>query len=132
MELAEVISRQCQNKNLTQSILIQVNLAHEESKTGFDRHSLELQWAALTQLPGLKINGLMTMPPLTETGEEVRPYFKELRELRQELQSKTDRNRHPMNELSMGTSADYLVAVQEGSSLVRLGTILFCERPVKR
>ncbi|MNL85602.1 hypothetical protein D3C87_2139720 [compost metagenome] len=74
----------------------------------------------------------MTMPPLTETREEVRPYFQELKKLLRELHNKTDLSRHPLTELSMGTSHDYPVALEEGASIVRLGTILFGERTSKR
>lgn len=132
LELAQALSRQCQTKNLEQNILLQVNLAHEETKGGFDRPALLEKWSALTQLPGIHICGLMTMPPLTETGEEVRPYFKELRELLEQLRSGVNLGTHPLTELSMGTSHDYKVAVEEGATIVRLGTILFGERPVKR
>lgn len=132
LELAETISRQCYLKNVTQNILIQVNLAHEETKSGFNIQGLKEAWSKLTQLPHLKIFGLMTMPPLTETGEEVRLYFRELRDLLKELRSQTDLNRHPLTELSMGTSHDFQVAIEEGATIVRLGTILFGERLSKR
>ncbi|MDG0817074.1 YggS family pyridoxal phosphate-dependent enzyme [Bdellovibrio svalbardensis] len=132
LALAQALSRQCEAKKIEQNILIQVNLAQEETKSGFDKETVVKQWAELTQLPHLKIYGLMTMPPLTETGEEVRPYFRELRELREELKKQTNTQVHPMTELSMGTSHDYLVAIQEGATIVRLGTILFGERPAKR
>lgn len=128
LELAQVLSRQCESKNVEQKILIQVNLAHEESKSGFDKETVKEQWQDLCQLPHLHIEGLMTMPPLTETGEEVRPYFQELKSLKQELKSHTDLSIHPMTVLSMGTSHDYKVAIQEGATLVRLGTILFGAR----
>lgn len=132
LELAQALSRQCEAKQLEQNILVQVNLAQEETKKGFDKDTVRNLWSEITKLPYLKICGLMTMPPLTETGEEVRPYFRELRELREELKKKTDTQTHPMTELSMGTSHDYLVAIEEGATIVRLGTILFGERPVKR
>ncbi|MGE5085510.1 MAG: YggS family pyridoxal phosphate-dependent enzyme [Bacillota bacterium] len=128
LELAQVLSRQCESKNVEQKVLIQVNLAHEESKSGFDKETVLKQWQDLCRLPHLHIEGLMTMPPLTETGEEVRPYFQELRNLKEELISKTDLSVHPMTTLSMGTSHDYKVAIQEGATLVRLGTILFGAR----
>lgn len=131
LELAQVLSRQCVNKQVQQNILIQVNLAEEESKGGFDRETLLAQWSNLTQLPHIQIQGLMTMPPLTETGVEVRPYFRGLRELRDDLKKQTDLSIHPLKELSMGTSHDYAVAIEEGATIVRLGTILFGERPVK-
>lgn len=132
LELAQALSKQCQFKQLSQNILLQVNLAEEESKGGFSKNNLLLQWPLLTTLPGLHLCGLMTMPPLTETGEEVRPYFKELRELLEQLRRNTDLITHPLNELSMGTSHDFKVALQEGATIVRLGTILFGERPSKR
>ncbi|MEK2644101.1 YggS family pyridoxal phosphate-dependent enzyme [Bdellovibrio sp. BCCA] len=131
LALAETLSRQCENKNVTQNILIQVNLAKEETKGGFDKESLLKSWQTLAELPHLNIMGLMTMPPLTETGVEVRLYFRELRQLLMELRSETNLKRHPLTELSMGTSHDFKVAVEEGATIVRLGTILFGERPAK-
>lgn len=130
-ELAQALSKQCQTKNIEQSILLQVNLAKEESKSGFEAETLLSQWSSLQALPGLHICGLMTMPPLTETGEEVRPYFRGLRQLLQQIQESADPTIHPMNELSMGTSHDFKVAIEEGATIVRLGTILFGERPSK-
>lgn len=132
LELAQALSRQCLSKNVDQNILLQVNLAHEETKEGFDKNTLLTNWSELQQLPGLHICGLMTMPPLTETGEEVRLYFRELRGLLDQLRRGTDLHIHPLTELSMGTSHDYQVAVEEGATIVRLGTILFGERPVRR
>lgn len=132
LELAEVLSRQCVNKQVSQNILIQVNIAAEDSKGGFTPEAVTAAWDRLTELPQLHIQGFMTMPPLTETGVEVRPYFKELRHLRDQLKTKTDLSVHSLQELSMGTSHDYAVAIEEGATIVRLGTILFGERPAKR
>ncbi len=132
LELAQALSRQCETRKVEQNILIQVNLAQEDSKKGFDKETVTKLWSEITKLPHLKIYGLMMMPPLTETGAEIRPYFEELRQLRDELKKQTDTQTHPMTELSMGTSHDYLVAVEEGATIVRLGTILFGERPVNR
>lgn len=130
-ELAQALSKQCAAKNLSQKILVQVNLAGEETKGGFDAASLSEKWLELCSLPHLNIYGLMTMPPLTETGEEVRLYFRELRKLRDDLRQQCETSQHPMTELSMGTSHDYRVAIEEGATIVRLGTILFGERPAK-
>lgn len=132
LELAEVLNKNCHSRNIQQSILVQVNLAQEATKSGFDRSTLLASWIHLTRLDHLKICGFMTMPPLTETGESVRPYFRQLRELREELAKNTNLAVHPLNELSMGTSHDFKVAIEEGATIVRLGTILFGERPVKR
>ncbi|UYL10167.1 YggS family pyridoxal phosphate-dependent enzyme [Bdellovibrio sp. SKB1291214] len=128
LELAQTLNRQCESKKVTQRILIQVNLAGEDSKSGFDKSALMACWNELIELPHLTIDGFMTMPPLSETGEDVRPYFKELRELQQHLAKTTDSARHPLKMLSMGTSSDYKVAIQEGATLVRLGTVLFGAR----
>ncbi|NUN04448.1 MAG: YggS family pyridoxal phosphate-dependent enzyme [Bdellovibrio sp.] len=132
LELAEVLSRQCVNKKVSQNILLQVNVAHEDSKGGFTPNAVKSLWGQLTELPQIHIQGFMTMPPLTETGAEVRPYFMELRHLRDELKTKTNLSVHSLQELSMGTSHDYPVAIEEGATIVRLGTILFGERPMKR
>lgn len=132
LSLAETLSHQCLSKKVTQNILVQVNLAQEETKGGFTAEELTSTWPKLTALPQLKIMGLMTMPPLTETGEEIRPYFKELKNLLTQLRLKTDLNAHPLTELSMGTSHDYEVAIHEGATIVRLGTILFGERQTNR
>lgn len=132
LELAQTLSRQCQVKNLQQNVLLQINLSQESSKGGFDKATLIAQWPVLKQLSGLHIFGLMTMPPLTETGEEVRLYFRELHDLLNQLRLEADLKMHPLTELSMGTSHDYRVAIEEGATIVRLGTILFGERPLKR
>lgn len=131
LELAQTISRKCVANSVSQNILLQINLAHEESKDGFDVENLLSLWPMIRPLPSIHIMGLMTMPPLTETGEEVRHYFKELRELRDQLKQETDLSFHPLTELSMGTSHDYPVAIEEGATMIRLGTILFGERPAK-
>ncbi len=131
LELAQALNKRAEKMNIQQNILLQVNLAQEISKTGFDKERLLNQWDEVCALKHLKIMGLMTMPPLTETGEEVRPYFRELRELRDQLREGTTDSKHPMTELSMGTSHDYGVAIEEGATILRLGTILFGERPAK-
>jgi pyridoxal phosphate enzyme (YggS family) len=131
LELAQAISRKCVASSISQNILLQINLAQEESKDGFDVENLLSLWPMIRTLPNIHIMGLMTMPPLTETGEEVRHYFRELRELRDQLKQETDPSFHPLTELSMGTSHDYPVAIEEGATMIRLGTILFGERPAK-
>lgn len=131
LELAQVLSRQCEQKNVSQNILLQINVAQEDSKEGFSVAHIKSVWSEIQQLPRLSIQGLMTMPPLTATAEEVRPYFRQLRLLRDELQA-TALPPHTLRELSMGTSHDFQVAVEEGSTIVRLGTILFGERPVHK
>jgi pyridoxal phosphate enzyme (YggS family) len=129
--LLENINKQCASKNLIQNVLLQINIANEDSKGGFNENDLQKQWVELTSLKNIRICGFMTMPPLTENPELVRPYFRRLKELQTLLKQKTDLNIHPLNQLSMGTSGDYKVAVEEGATIIRLGTILFGERPRK-
>ncbi|MBC7371558.1 MAG: YggS family pyridoxal phosphate-dependent enzyme [Bdellovibrionaceae bacterium] len=130
VELARAISNQAQKINTTQKILLQVNLAHEITKGGFTSESLSAIWPEVCELSGISITGLMTMPPLTDDPEDVRSYFQELAKLQIDL-IKRGSGRHKMRELSMGTSHDYHVAIAEGATIVRLGTILFGERPSK-
>lgn len=129
--LLEYLDKKCAEKNIRQNILLQVNIAEEDSKGGFSEPELLAQWPQISSLKNVSILGLMTMPPLTESAEQVRPYFRRLRELRDSLQNKNLSLLHPLSELSMGTSGDYRVAVEEGATIIRLGTILFGERPRK-
>ena len=106
-----------------QKIFIQVNLANELSKAGFDESTVKEAWNKLTQLTHVKIVGLMTMPPLQNEAQENEIYFRKLKNLASEL--------IPHNqqcELSMGTSHDYQVALKEGATWIRIGTVLFGER----
>jgi uncharacterized pyridoxal phosphate-containing UPF0001 family protein len=100
---------------LTAPALVQVNLAKEESKSGVPREELA-RFLAETRELGVGVRGLMTMPPLTDDPERSRPYFRELALLAGE---------HGLPELSMGTTQDYRVALEEGATLVRVGSGLF-------
>jgi pyridoxal phosphate enzyme (YggS family) len=102
-------------RRLTAPALVEVNLSGEETKSGIAAEELE---AFLEQTGdfGLDVRGLMTMPPLADDPEQSRPHFRRLRELAEE---------HGLRELSMGTSQDYRVAVEEGATLVRVGSLLF-------
>jgi PLP dependent protein len=122
IELAEKISLATLEKKSQQKILLQINLAQEDSKGGFSEEEFKNLLPKIQELPGIKIVGLMTMPPLSNDPEESRPYFRRLRELA---------GNSNLSELSMGTSSDYKVALQEGATWIRLGTILFGERPRK-
>lgn len=127
LSLAEEISRQYGKIDKICTVLIQVNLAGEATKSGTTgQGALELV-RAVARLPHLAIRGLMTMPPLYDDPEGARPYFAALRELALRI----DREHIPgvgMQELSMGMSGDFEVAIQEGSTLVRVGTAIFGER----
>lgn len=130
IELAEVLDRQAEKMQIQQNVLVQVNLGGETSKEGFSKEDVVKFWSILCRFPHLNICGLMTMPPLTEP-ELARPYFRELKEL-MTLLKQTTPSHHAFKELSMGTSGDYAVALSEGATIVRIGTILFGERPAKR
>ena len=106
-------------------ILIEVKLSHEESKHGIAPSELPALLDQLKQFEHATVAGLMTVPPWSEDAEAARPYFRELRRLRDELQKA-----HPaLTELSMGMSNDFAVAIEEGSTCVRVGTALFGKRP---
>lgn len=109
-------------------VLLQVNVSGEESKGGFRPSELVAELPLLLALPSLRVDGLMTMAPLTEDEEVVRRTFRGLRELHEELQLHFPA--YQGKELSMGMSNDYEIAVEEGSTILRLGTVLFGERPV--
>lgn len=126
LDLAQNLSKKCLVKKLTQEILLQVNVSGEDSKEGWSPSELLEQWANLEILPNLRIVGLMTMPPSTQNPEMARPYFRALRLLRDEIQKKSQN--HKLTELSMGTTQDYLIAIEEGATFVRIGVRLFGER----
>lgn len=106
--------------------LLEVNVSGEQTKHGFSPDALRAGFPALTELRSLRIRGLMTMAPYSENPEEARPFFRALRELRDELQSK---HGHLLPELSMGMSGDFEPAIAEGATLVRIGSSIFGARP---
>ena len=114
-ELVHSLSSESAAKRLAIPALVEVNLAGEESKSGVVEASLAAFLDEARNL-GVDVRGLMTMPPLAEDPEQSRPYFRRLRGLAEE---------HGLAELSMGTSQDYRVAVEEGATLVRVGSVLF-------
>ncbi len=133
MSLINEIARQCEMNGLEQKILIQVNLSEEPSKTGTQRDQVEALLNEALKFKPIKICGLMTMPPLTKTAEENRAVFALLRALLIDLQEKYFKDgSHPFSELSMGTSQDFEVAVEEGATLIRIGTELFGPREVTK
>jgi pyridoxal phosphate enzyme (YggS family) len=107
------------------AILLEVRLAPEESKSGIEEAGLPALAEAVLVLPHLELRGLMTVPPFLDDSELVRPYFRKLRGLRDELSRRIGR---PLPELSMGMSHDFEVAIEEGATQVRLGTAIFGAR----
>jgi pyridoxal phosphate enzyme (YggS family) len=106
--------------------LLEVNISGEETKHGFSPEALRAQFPALAKLAHLRIRGLMTMAPYSDNPEEARPVFRALRVLRDDLQSDAG---HHLPELSMGMSGDFGPAIEEGATLVRVGSSIFGARP---
>src|SRR5947199_3518117 len=129
LALAEDINRIAEEEGLHPRVLLEVNVAGEGSKFGFSPEKLRDQMEGLLALPRLSILGLMTIPPLAEEAEASRKYFVQLRELRDRLQTEF---RVDLAQLSMGMTQDYAVAVEEGATLVRVGTAIFGERSKQR
>lgn len=126
-ELAELLSRKAAEKGLRERILLQVNTGEEDSKEGIPATELPDLIDGIRGLPGLELHGLMTMPPLQSEASRNRPHFRLLRDLLVENAPRAAG--HPWRELSMGTSHDWEVALEEGATYLRLGTVLFGERP---
>lgn len=128
VELAQRLNRLCTEEQRAElPILIQVDLAGEETKTGARESELTELAQAIAACEHLRLRGLMTLPPFFTDAEMVRPYFKRLRELRDEMQLKGHFGAEP-GELSMGMTHDFEIAIAEGATLVRIGTALFGER----
>jgi pyridoxal phosphate enzyme (YggS family) len=125
--LAEEINRRAQEVGLTQPVLLEVNLEGEATKAGFLPHELDGAMRSLEALPHVAVQGLMAIPPPTSDPELARPYFRRLRELALHLSGQAN-GTVSLKELSMGMSNDYHVAVEEGATMVRVGTAIFGAR----
>lgn len=130
LRLAEEISKEALQKNVEVNILIEVNVAEEESKYGVTVSETVSLVEYIAKLPSIHIKGLMTIAPYTENSEENRIYFRKLKQLSVDIMSKNIDN-VCMDILSMGMSGDYSVAVEEGATCVRVGTGIFGERIYK-
>lgn len=129
LPLAEDINRIAEEEGLHPRVLIEVNVAGEGSKFGFQPDKLRSQMESLLALPRLSILGLMCIPPIADEAEASRKYFVGLRELRDRLQTEFHVD---LAQLSMGMTQDFAVAVEEGATLVRVGTAIFGERTRKK
>ena len=127
LHLAEAIEKESEKKNLISDILIEVNVACEESKFGLKTDEVEKLVRDIAKLPHLRVKGLMTIAPFVENAEENRNIFRELKALSVDIAAKNIDN-ISMDILSMGMTGDYEVAVEEGATLVRVGTGIFGER----
>ena len=126
LELAEKIAAQCQTENRVQSVLLQVNVSGETAKFGMEPGELEKQMLAFSRLKGIRVEGLMTIPPYHPNPENSRRHFSRLRGFRDQCEKQ---NRLSLHKLSMGMTNDFEVAVEEGATLVRVGTAIFGPRP---
>lgn len=125
-ELAKEIAKQFAKRGgHTADVLVEVNVAGEMSKAGIDPEGLQELLKELDRLPELNLQGLMTMPPFADDPEDSRPYFKTMVELRDNYSNSLGLK---LKELSMGMSSDYEVAVEEGATIVRVGTAIFGSR----
>lgn len=124
VKLIDALERELEKTEEIRSILLQLNLSGEESKSGASAAELETLLTAVKNAPHLKCKGLMTIPPFDEEIENTRPYFRQLRKLseeyRNDLAAPTGRI-----ELSMGMTGDYPAAIEEGATYVRIGTAIF-------
>ncbi|WP_333653501.1 YggS family pyridoxal phosphate-dependent enzyme [Dissulfurispira sp.] len=124
VELAEELNKQAEKIGKIQRVLVQVKLSEEETKHGVSEEELIPMLEKIKRLNNLRLEGLMTMPPFFEDAEKARPYFRKLRELRE----KAEKQEFKLPELSMGMSNDFEVAIEEGATMVRIGTAIFGER----
>ncbi len=122
LELARELDRRAAARGKVVDVLLQVNVAAEASKGGVGPDAVGESLDAIGKLAHLRVRGLMTIPPEAERPDDARPWFRRLRELAE---------RHGLPELSMGMSGDFEVAVEEGATMVRVGTAIFGPRPVR-
>jgi len=128
IDLAERLDRLCVVEGRTElQVLIQIDLGGEQTKSGIDPRALPELLTALKGCQRLRLIGLMTLPPYFENPDCARPYFKTLRELRDQLQTQRHFGERT-GELSMGMSHDFEIAIEEGATMVRVGTAIFGER----
>ncbi len=127
LKLAHELNKQARKINKIQEILIQVNISMESTKAGvYEQDALSLI-KDISHLENLSVKGLMTMPPFFNEPEKVRPYFSALRKLRDQIKKESIPN-IAMDKLSMGMTGDFEAAIDEGASLVRIGTAIFGKR----
>jgi pyridoxal phosphate enzyme (YggS family) len=128
LALAQEINKWADRSAKTMPILLEVNVAGESSKFGYPPARLLEEFLQINDLKKIEIHGLMTVAPWTPDPEKVRPVFRRLRELKQECEQRLGA---PLPHLSMGMSGDFEVAIEEGATMVRVGSALFGPRPKK-
>jgi pyridoxal phosphate enzyme (YggS family) len=128
LALAQEINKRAAAAAKTMRVLLEVNVAGEASKFGYKPEQMLAELKELNALPRLEIHGLMVIPPFTPVPEKSRPHFQKLRELKTEAESVLGA---PLSVLSMGMSDDFEVAIEEGSTMIRVGTALFGPRAIR-
>lgn len=124
LSAAEEINKKAEKLGIKALVLLEVNIGEEEAKGGIRPEQVESFMAELGRFPHITIGGLMTMPPFFDNAEMARPYFKQLRQLRDKLQVRFPN----LRELSMGMTGDFEIAIEEGATIVRIGTAIFGPR----
>ena len=127
LKLAEEINKQAKKHGLVMDILVEINMAKEESKYGIMPEDAPAFIESLSSLENIRVRGLMTVAPNVENGEENRAYFRNMKKLLVDINAKNINNIN-MDVLSMGMTGDYITAVEEGATIVRVGTGIFGKR----
>lgn len=131
MSLAKEINKRAKKNNIVIDTLVQVNIAEEESKFGLKVEEVVPFIESIIPMQNIKIQGLMTIAPYAEDPEEIRYVFRELRKLKDNIEKRNYKNVN-MNYLSMGMTNDYMVAIEEGANIVRIGSAIFGKRDYKK
>lgn len=127
IDLAEEIDKRAKKAEKVMSVLIQINIGNEDTKSGIDKTEIESFIEKLQTYENIRVEGLMAIPPVMVNEAETRKYFKEMKEIFEKLK-KTGYNNCIMKYLSMGMSDDFEIAIEEGSNMVRVGTSIFGKR----
>ena len=127
-KLAAALDKELKHLGKTLDVLVQVNIGQEPQKSGVLPQDTEELLKKLLLLSNLKVRGLMTIPPYSDNPEHTRPHFRALRRLAEKMQGKNYFSDSTCVELSMGMSSDYIIAIEEGATLIRIGTALFGNR----
>ena len=124
IKLAQEIDKRSKQFGKKMDVLVEVNVSGEETKYGIKPEEVDPFLKEISEFPGIRVRGLMTIAPIVEDKEEVRPYFRKLRELSEEIKSKNIEN-VKMDYLSMGMTEDFEIAIEEGANMVRIGRGMF-------
>ena len=127
IELSEEISRRAQKRGVVQDVLLEINISGEKGKFGVLPSEVSDTVKAITKFKDISLKGIMTVPPYSDNPEDSRPYFRRMREMRDEI-VRTGLSPQDFRELSIGMSSDFEIGIEEGATLVRIGTAIFGQR----